>query len=170
MVYASRAGSTKGIAEFIAERLRGRGIDTDARDVESAKDLAGYDAFVVGSALYYFHWLKEAKQFLSQNRGVLAGRPVWMFSSGPTGSTKTDKKGRDLKDVSGPSEIADMRAMVNPRDHRVFFGAIYRDRLKGKGVLFARFIPKEAEGDFRHWSEIGATADGLADSHPLVHA
>jgi len=164
VAYASRSGSTKGIAEFVGERLREHGAQVDVQGVEAGKNLADYDAFVIGSAVYYYHWLKEAKQFISQNRNVLASRPVWIFSSGPTGPRATDKKGRDLKEVSGPKEIDELRQMVNPRDHRVFFGAFYRDRLKGASSMFARWIPKDEEGDFRDWKEIGAWTDGIAEA------
>jgi menaquinone-dependent protoporphyrinogen oxidase len=170
VAYASRAGSTRGIAEFIGGRLKERGLQVDICDVDSARDLAGYDAFVIGSAVYMFHWLKGAKRFVSQNSSTLARHPVWLFSSGPTGRSRTDKKGRDLREVSGPSEIDGLCAMVNPRDHRVFFGALYRDRVKGGAGMFARFIRKEDEGDFRDWNEIGGWADSIAEALPMVPA
>ena len=48
---------------------RGRGAAGSA-----AGDLAGYDAFVIGSASYAFHWRKEASKCVRRNRDVLAGR------------------------------------------------------------------------------------------------
>ena len=161
---ASRAGSTKGIADFIGEKLRKNRIQVDVREVGSVSDAGSYDAFVIGSAVYQFHWLKEAKEFVSRNRSILASRPVWLFSSGPTGTKATDSKGRDLREVSGPKEIEDLRKSINPRDHRVFFGALYRDCLKGTVGLFARWIPREGEGDFRSWSEIEAWAISIAEA------
>ena len=164
VTYASIAGSTKGIAEFIGERLRGYGIPVEVQGVKEVKSVSGYDAFVIGSAVYRFHWLKEAKEFVSLNRSVLAGQPIWLFSSGPTGTKKTDSKGRDLREVSGPKELKDLRTWVAPRDHRVFFGAFHRDQLKGAASWFARWIPKEDEGDFRGWSEIESWVVGIANS------
>ena len=58
VAYASRHGATQGIAERIAETLRAAGIDAKAQPVASVKSVAGYDAFVIGSAAYLFHWLK----------------------------------------------------------------------------------------------------------------
>lgn len=162
--YASRSGSTKEIAEFIGEKLQKNGILADVKDVGSGSDLANYDAFVIGSALYMGHWLKEARQFVSENRSALASRPVWIFSSGPTGPNATDKKGRDLREVSGPKEIEELCESVHPRDHRVFFGAVYPDRLKGAAGLFGRFIPKEEQGDFRNWNEIEAWTNAIAQA------
>ncbi len=164
VAYASRAGSTKGIAEFITEKLRKNGVEAEAADVDSVNDLADYDAFVIGSALYMFHWLKQARQFVSENQSVLSTRPVWIFSSGPTGTEPTDKKGRDLKEVSGPKEIEELREAVNPREHRVFFGAFYPERLKGATGWFSRFVPKEDTGDFRNWAEIEAWTNSIAET------
>ena len=164
VAYASRAGSTKGIAEFIAARLEERGIQSDVMGVGSAKDMSGYDAFVVGSAVYQFHWLKEAREFASDRRADLASKPTWIFSSGPTGPRATDSKGRDLREVSGPKEIDDLREWLNPRGHRVFFGAFYKDKLPGPLGWFSRWIPKEEEGDFRDWREIETWADEIGNS------
>jgi menaquinone-dependent protoporphyrinogen oxidase len=168
VAYASKYGSTKGIAEFIGEKLRQRGIEADVLEVGAVRDAGVYDAFVIGSAVYMFHWLKDARQFISRNRALLASRPVWLFSSGPTGSKATDSKGRDLREVSGPKEISELRESISPRDHRVFFGALYRDRLKGTSGWFARWIPKEGEGDFRNWSEIEAWTNSIAEALSAV--
>ena len=46
VVYASKYGSTKGIAEFIAEKLQQRGILAEVRDVEAVHDLGGFDALL----------------------------------------------------------------------------------------------------------------------------
>jgi len=168
VVYASRAGSTKGIAEFIAEKLKEGGAETVVQSAESKPDLDGFDAFVIGSALYQYHWLKEAKEFVFRNRAVLANRPVWLFSSGPTGSSRTDKKGRDLLEVSGPKEIGDLREWAKPRDHRVFFGAFFPERVKGAMGLFARMVPKDQTGDFRDWKEIEDWAREIATRLPAI--
>jgi len=164
VAYASRAGSTKGIAEFVGGKLQRDGAQTDVRDVGSIADASSYDAFVIGSALYMYHWLKEAREFVSRNRSVLAGRPVWLLSSGPTSLEKTDKKGRNLLEVMGPKEIDELRGLTNPRDHRVFYGAFYPDHLKGALGFFARAAPKDEVGDFRNWSEIEAWTNEIAEA------
>jgi menaquinone-dependent protoporphyrinogen oxidase len=52
VAYASKHGATQEIAERIAETLRATGGTVEVRPVESAGELAGYDAFVLGSAVY----------------------------------------------------------------------------------------------------------------------
>jgi menaquinone-dependent protoporphyrinogen oxidase len=173
VAYASKAGSTKGIAEFIGEKLRARGITMDVKEVGSVDRAEEYDAFVVGSAVYMFHWIKEAKQFVLKNRAILASRPVWLFSSGPIGLQHTDSKGRDLRDatVSGPKEIEELKEAVRPRDHRVFFGALYGDRLSGAMGLTYKFVRRSKaarismpEGDYRDWEDIEVWVNGIAEA------
>lgn len=167
VAFASRHGSTQEIAERIAERLGAAGLTAEARRVDSVSSLAGYDAFVVGSAAYMFHWLGEAHGFVRRNRRLLATKPVWLFSSGPLGTEPTDEKGRDQKVVTIPKEMPELQAAIGARDHRVFFGAYRRDRPpKGLAERFMRLMPaaKEAipEGDFRDWPEIESWADEIA--------
>jgi menaquinone-dependent protoporphyrinogen oxidase len=173
VAYASKAGSTKGIAEFIGERLRERGVPAEVLDAGAVRKPEDYDAFVVGSAVYIFHWMKEAKQFVLKNRAALLGRPVWLFSSGPVGLQKTNSKGRDVRDVSvsGPKEIDELIDAANPRDHRVFFGALYADRVGGAMGLTYRFMRRSKavresmpNGDYRDWKDIETWANGIADA------
>jgi len=168
VAYASRHGATTGIAERIAETLRAAGLDAEARPAASVRSLAGYDAFVIGSAAYMFHWLKDASAFVRRNRATLAGKPVWLFSSGPVGSEPTDAQGRDQKVAAVPKEIAELRAAVNARDHRVFFGA-YDSHHKPIGFAerFLSLMPATAreglpEGDFRDWPDIERWAASIA--------
>jgi len=169
VAYASKYGATKGIAEAIGETLRREGLDADVREVGSVQSPTEYDAFVVGSALYMFHWMKEARKFLSKNSNLLAGRPVWLFSSGPVGDKATDARGRNVLEVSGPKELDELRGLAKPRDHRVFFGAIDGARLTGTMGFFYRMArrseaAKESmpEGDFRDWKAIDDWAQGIA--------
>ena len=104
VVYASKHGTTKEIAERIAEALRAAGQEAEARPVEAAADLSGYDAFVIGSATYLGHWLKEASGFVRRSRAILASRSVWLFSSGPLGTEATGAEGRDLREAAEPKD------------------------------------------------------------------
>jgi menaquinone-dependent protoporphyrinogen oxidase len=165
VVYASKYGSTKGIAEFITETLRQQRTRAEVQQVDVVHNPADYDAFVIGSAVYMMHWLKEAMEFVMQNRTVLASRPVWLFSSGPLGTEAKDAQGRELRVVAEPKEIAELREAINPRDHRVFFGALDSSKL-GFAHRMTRKLPAAhamlPEGDFRDWKEIEAWASSIA--------
>jgi menaquinone-dependent protoporphyrinogen oxidase len=167
VAYATRHGATQGIAERIAETLRASGIDAEARPAASVKDADRYDAFVVGSAAYMFHWLGDATRFVHRAKAILATRPVWLFSSGPLGTEPTDAKGVDQKVSAIPKEVPELQATLGAREHRVFFGAYARGRKPiGVAERFMSVMPAARDalpdGDFRDWPEIEAWAATIA--------
>ena len=76
VVSASRHGATREIAEMIGATMAARGIATDIREVENVAALDGYDAVVVGSAVYLGDWIKPARAFVGRHAGELAARPT----------------------------------------------------------------------------------------------
>ncbi len=169
VTYASRHGSTTGIAERIAAGLRAAGLSVDVRPVDDAGDIAGYDAFVIGSASYMFHWLKPATEFATRHRSVLVERPVWLFSSGPLGTDLVDKRGRDVFETSRPKEFAQLQTLLEPRGDRVFFGAWQADApAVGIAERLFRLTPQSKAalpaGDFRDWPAIDAWAVEIASA------
>jgi menaquinone-dependent protoporphyrinogen oxidase len=170
VAYASRHGATKGIAERIAQTLEPHGHDVTLRPADQVSAVAGYDAFIIGSAAYAGHWLTEARGFVRQHRELLASRPVWLFSSGPIGTDMVDAKGRDVFEASRPAEFAEFATSIHPRDERVFFGAFDPDAkpiglMERLGAPFMR-MPGVREampaGDFRDWPQVEAWAEGIA--------
>jgi menaquinone-dependent protoporphyrinogen oxidase len=172
VAFASRHGATQGIAERIAGTLQAAGQRADARPVKGVDDLAGYDAFVIGSAVYLFHWLKEATRFVRANQTLLAVRPVWLFSSGPLGTEPTDAKGRDVLEVSQAKEIAGLVDTLHPRGHQMFFGAYSHGKPVGLGERLVAVMPAARaampEGDFRDWRAIEAWSAGIAQELALL--
>lgn len=154
VAYASKHGSTQGIAERITEKLRQMGKQAEARQVDTVKDLGSYEAFVIGSAIYYGSWMKEATEFVHRNQAALAGRPVWLFSVGPLGTEVKDAEQQ-------PKEMAEFQETIKPRDHRVFFGALDHNRLSFTERMVVKAV-RGPEGDFRDWQAIDAWAEGIA--------
>jgi menaquinone-dependent protoporphyrinogen oxidase len=154
VAYASKHGSTQGIAERIAERLRQMGKEVEARPVDAVEDPRSYEAFVIGSAVYYGSWLKEATEWVDRNQAVLAQRPVWLFSSGPLGT--------EIKDAEQqPKELAEFQQAIRPRDQRIFFGVLDYSRLSFAERMMAKAV-RAPEGDFRDWEAIEAWAASIA--------
>jgi menaquinone-dependent protoporphyrinogen oxidase len=165
VVYASNYGFTKGIADFIADTIRRNGVEAVAQEAGKLKTITDHDAFVIGSAVFYGKWMKEAREFVTRNQTMLATRPVWLFSSGPTGTKTQDKKGRDLIETSVPRDIEEIKRIINPRDHHVFYGGFDANK-HGLGIRILRKSAtiREAmqEGDFRDWKEIETWATNIA--------
>ena len=154
IAYASKHGSTQGIAERIAEKLRQLGKEAEARTVGAIEDAGGYQAFVIGSAVYYGSWLKEATEWVHRHQAILTKRPVWLFSSGPLGSEVKDAEPQ-------PKEIAEFQQVLRPRDQRIFFGALDHKRLSFAERMVVKAV-RAPEGDFRDWHAIEAWAAHIA--------
>ena len=167
VAYASRHGATTGIAARIANGLRVAGLTVELRSVEEVRDVAAYDAFVIGGAAYMFHWLKDATAFAKRHRAVLAEHPVWLFSSGPLGTDLVDEEGRDVLETTRPKEFTELQTLLHPRGERVFFGAWSPDApVMGIGERLMRLMPKARSampvGDFRDWDAIDSWAREIA--------
>lgn len=167
VAYASRHGSTTGIAERIAAGLREAGLTAEARSVDDVRDITTYDAFVIGGAAYMFHWLKETTGFVKRHRGVLAEHPVWLFSCGPLGTDLVDEKGQDIFVAMRPKDWPELAPMVHSRGERVFFGAWDASQPPiGLAERVMRAMPAARDalpsGDFRDWPAIDAWAREIA--------
>ena len=67
VVYSTRSGQTKDIAELIAEGVRFEGGEADVKNVTEIKketDLEGYDSYVFGSATYHGEMMQGMKTML----------------------------------------------------------------------------------------------------------
>ncbi len=67
IVYATRTGETQSIADLIAEGARFTGVEAkvlDAKALSNQEDLAGYDAYVFGSATYHGEMMQAMKTLL----------------------------------------------------------------------------------------------------------
>jgi NAD(P)H dehydrogenase (quinone) len=86
VIYYSRSGNTKEMAEIIAKGMNDASLDTDCKSVEKVKadDLLDYDAIVVGSPTYYGHMAGQIKELFDQAvkfHGQLDGKVGAAFSS-----------------------------------------------------------------------------------------
>ena len=85
VVYTSRSGETKKIAELIAEGIRIQGSEASVVNVTGVKkveDLEGYDAYVFGSATYHGEMMQGMKTMLFlAEKTVLEGRVGGSFGA-----------------------------------------------------------------------------------------
>jgi len=86
VVYYSRSGNTKEMAEIIARSMSEAELATECKSVSDvkAKDLLKYDAIVIGSPTYYGHMagpIKDMFDDLVVNHGRLDGKVGAAFSS-----------------------------------------------------------------------------------------
>jgi menaquinone-dependent protoporphyrinogen oxidase len=162
VAYATKHGSTEGIAAVIGETLRGRDYVTDVRPAREVRSIDEYDLVIVGSALYMFRWMGDAVDFLKRFEHQLSIGPTWLFSSGPTGgSADADAKLAEViaAQPAPPKNVAQLAERIGIRGHRTFGGRATEDM----GGLFERWLPK---GDWRDLASVRAWADEIADTMP----
>ncbi len=115
IVYITRSGETKNIAQLIAEGIRFTGIEAKvvaANAINTEADLEGYDAYVFGSPTYHGEMMQGMKQLLFlAEKADLEGRIGGSFGAfGWSGEaleriydTMTNIFGMDM--VSGPLRL-----------------------------------------------------------------
>lgn len=159
VTYASKYGATREIAEKISSVLHQAGLQTDTTPVKQVRDLSGYQAVILGSAVYVGKWQKEAAEFIQKNEKTLGQLPVWLFSSGPTG------EGDPAELLEGwrlPVELQPIAERIRPRDIAVFGGYINPDRVNFIEKTLVKNIVKKPFGDFRDWDNIASWANQVA--------
>ena len=154
IVVESKHGSTRAIAEVVGDEIRKAGLEASIVDAD-ATDIAldGYDAAVIGSAVYVGRWMKNARVFLEANRETLRNMPLWMFSSGPL------KEGSER-----PDDLAEVRAFaadVLARDSRIFAGSLDKADLSLAERAAVKIV-HAPYGDSREWGEIRSWAATIA--------
>ena len=175
VVYATRHGATRGIAERIAQSLDGPGLRITVSAAEIAPHPEGFDALVIGGAAYMGKWLEPVATYLRVHREAIAARPTWLYTSGPVGKDRVDAKGNDL--LAPPSFLTAAAEDVHARGTRVFFGRWDPDDPPANVAerLF-RMLPVSRDllpvGDYRDWDAIDAwgreIAAELDRTRPLV--
>ena len=154
---ASRHESTREIAEAIAAGLVERGIESVAVPIEQVTTLDGFDAVVLGSAVYMGRWLGEARRFAQIHASALCRLPVWLFSSGPVGPA-------DHPVPPGtPADVPVITRLTQATGHRTFPGRLDMKRLHFSERSLARTI-HAPEGDSRDWNAIADFAGEIADA------
>lgn len=163
VTYASRGGSTAGVAEAIGKTLAESGLAVDVRPMQDVTDLTPYRAVVAGSAIQAKAWLPEALAFVQTHRAQLAQKPFAAFLVCMTLALKNEKW-REQADVA--EWLAPVRALVRPVSEGLFAGKLdiskvpyFRARI---GFRLSVMSGVWSEGDHRDWEAIQAWASELA--------
>jgi menaquinone-dependent protoporphyrinogen oxidase len=129
VAYATKKGSTREVAEAVAETLAEHGLEVDLRAAATVADLAAYDGVVLGAALYTGRVHADARAFLRRHRDALAGLPFAVFAMGPrTLAEKEVASSRKQLDAAlaktpglRPVAAAIFGGVLDPSQHRFPF-------------------------------------------------
>jgi menaquinone-dependent protoporphyrinogen oxidase len=157
VTYAGKHGSTREVAERVAEVMRRTGLDVDVMPAANVGLLRGYDTVVLGGALYSGRLHKDARSFLARHRDALSVRSVAVFAMGP--------RTNEPADVAGSRAQLD-RALaktpeIEPASVAIFGGVVDPDKLR---FPFNRMPASDA----RDWPAIEAWAAALAERRPVL--
>ncbi|OGX17438.1 MAG: flavodoxin, partial [Omnitrophica WOR_2 bacterium RBG_13_44_8b] len=86
VIYYSRSGNTKKMAELVSDGIKKEGLEVTLKDVKDVKcdELLNYDCIVMGSPTYYGSMAAEIKKLLDDSvkfHGKLDGKIGAAFSS-----------------------------------------------------------------------------------------
>lgn len=160
IAYATKYGATREIAERIGAVLEDAGYSIRVAPADQVSELAPYGAVVLGSAVYAGQWRKEAVDFLVEKESALAERPVWLFSSGPTGEGDPVELMKGWRFPEAQQPIADR---IGPRDIAFFGGELDLQKINLPEKLIVKAM-KAPTGDFRDWQAIDAWAASIAEA------
>jgi menaquinone-dependent protoporphyrinogen oxidase len=151
---ASKHGATAEIGDAIAGKLREHDLEVEVHEPGEVTSLDGYDAVILGSAVYAGRWMDSARRFSERHHEALHRLPVWLFSSGPIGDP--------LEPAEEPADGHRLLGALEAREHRVFPGRVNSDELGWVERTITRMV-KAPDGDFRDFDAIRIWASEIAD-------
>lgn len=102
--YATRAGHTRKIAEYMASHLCALGVDSVALNVDSPEartiDWSAVRGAVLGAPIYIGKHDKSAASFVQKHREHLNGRPTTFFSVSLSAASKNPAEVKAAEDIA----------------------------------------------------------------------
>jgi menaquinone-dependent protoporphyrinogen oxidase len=152
VTFGSKRGGTAGLARMVGDGLREEGFAADVIPAAQVGRLDGYDAVIVGGALYAMRWHKASRRFVRSHAAELRTRPTYFFSSGPLGDSAARN---DIPPVRG---VKALMARCGARGHITFGGRLAAD---AKGYP-ASATAKKLAGDWRDPAQVRQWTQVLA--------
>ena len=150
----SRHGGTAEIGAEVAQVLARAGHTVDVLHPDEVEHVTGYDAVVLGSAVYAGRVVPSIRALVHRCLADLGETSVWVFWSGPVGVP--------LQPQGEPGELERMLRRVRPRDRKVFAGRLVPAALGPAERALVRLLGVQA-GDYRDFEDVRRWARGIAD-------
>lgn len=159
IVYDTRHGTSRAVAERIAAAMEAAGGEADLLDLSArgaaakggaaAGSLSGYDAVAIGAPFYMGQWSRRAAAFAKAREAELAGKRLGLFALGSDAEL-----GVEAAKAALPASLAGALAAA------AYIGGSIRVAGLGR---FERFIVKMVSGKAEDSSNLDlAAADSFA--------
>jgi flavorubredoxin len=117
IAFTTRTGSTKKIAETIAEGCRMEGLEAEVVNVSAIKDekaLNGYDAYVFGSPTYHGEMVQALKTFLFlAEKAGLEGKAGGSFGAFGWSGEAPERIYQTMKNIFNMNMVSDALRLKN---------------------------------------------------------
>ncbi len=185
LVYATRHGSTREVAQAVAEELRRAGAEVELCEASSAPAPDGYDAVVLGAPMI-MGWHKEARRYVKAHRQALARLPWALFVTAasltedgqaavrgvpvakdpwlvkqPRDSGRLGRKERYALPSHYLGDIMDECSPAQPLQTAFFAGSLDLTTMNIFEKLFVLLAVGATPGDGRHFDYVREWARGL---------
>jgi menaquinone-dependent protoporphyrinogen IX oxidase len=186
LVCATKHGSTREIADAVAEELHTAFAEVDVRDAKAAPPPAGYDAVVVGGPMI-MGWHKDAVKYLKRHkaqlvevpfavfvtaasltedgmdavRGVPVAKDTWLVKK-PRNADRLSRKERYALPAHYVGDILAACAPARPRTMALFAGSLDLTTMNVFEKFFVLLVVGATPGDGRHFAFV---RDWAADLH-----
>jgi len=156
VAYATKHGSTAGVADAVAHELDEAGFEVEAAALPAVDSLEGYDSVVLGAPLYMGTPLDLAA-FVARHRDALTRVPVAAFA---TGLTPAAPEPKPEQVEQARKALIDALSPVRPIAATLFAGALDPAKMGLAERAVTRLL-RAPSGDFRDWNAIAGWARTL---------
>ena len=159
VAYASKAGSTREVAEIVAKQLDEKGFKVDLLPAKKVKRINDYHGVVFGTAIRITKPVGEGRRFAKKFGNQLQNMPAAVFSLGLAMKEDTPENRKQTEGFLAPIIEA-----INPFSVAMFGGKLDYETLSPMfRYVFSRDTSGQmVEGDWRNWDEIHEWTTSLA--------
>jgi len=159
VVYATKFGSTKEVAEKVGEIIRSKKIRVDVRNVNTVKDISAYSAVILGTAIRMGKPVSDAFSFIKKYKDDIKNKSVAFFSVGLYMKEDTPEN----REKATKCLLPLIEQVENPVSIGLFGGKIDYSTMP---LLLRWTFSKDTsgelqEGDWRDWDTISSWVDEL---------
>jgi menaquinone-dependent protoporphyrinogen oxidase len=166
IVYDSKLGSTKGIAEYIGKILLASGTEVEVKHISETIELTEYKTVIIGSAIRYSNWLRPIRKFVKENRDILQSKSIYYFFVCLAKVGKTESARKEVENIEKnvlknapeikPKSIGKFAGTLSYKGIPIYLSIILKLFMKIKGLK---------PGDYRQWDEIKDWTNMISNLH-----